>query len=165
MEQIVRDARAAMLYEGANGVQALDLAGRKLLRDKGATARRFFDLVDAECQGAPPEIAAGVHAATQDVRAAAEWLLAHGGADAEALGAGSYPFLEMVGILAIGWMWARMATVAAEDPEDPFLAAKLVTARHYVRRKLPFTAALRRQVETGPETLMALPAEAFLPAG
>jgi hypothetical protein len=84
-------------------------------------------------------------------------------ADPDAVGAGSYPFLEMVGLLAVGWMWARMAVIAAQEPDEPFLAAKLVTARHYALRRLPAVAALRREVEVGADTLMALPVEAFLP--
>lgn len=165
LEQIVRDARAAMLYEGTNGVQALDLVGRKLLRDNGAGLHRFLALVESDCLAAPEDIAIYVRAAAGEMRAAADWLIEHGKADHQALGAGAYPFLDMVGLLAVGWMWARIATVAAEDADDLLVAARLVTARHYVTRKLPAVAALGREVQAGAETLMAFPAEAFLPAG
>ena len=97
-----------------------------------------------------------------DGRAAADWLIEHGRSDPQAIGAGSYAFMELIGVVAIGWMWARMAAIAAADEKDPFMAAKLVTARHWALRKLPEIAALRGKVEAGAETLMALPAESFL---
>lgn len=163
MEQIVRDARVPMIYEGANGVQALDLAGRKLARDGGAVADRFFAMVERACSAAPAEIAmAGPLAdAVGEARRAAEWLLASAKDDPAALGAGSYPFLQIIGLIATGWMWLRMAIAANADPGDDFNAAKLVTARHFAARGLPQVAALRRQVEAGADTLMALPAEMF----
>ncbi len=165
LEQIVRDARAAMLYEGANGVQALDLVGRKLLRDGGAAARRFFALVEADCAVAPEDVAGAMRGALEETRAAAEWLLAKGTSDQEALGAGSYPFLEMVGLFAVGWMWARIAAIAAGDANDPLMAARIVTARYYATRRLPALSALRREVEAGAGTVMALSPEAFVDCG
>ncbi len=164
MEQIVRDARVAMLYEGANGVQALDLAGRKLLRDGGAEFEGFVALVVAECEAAPSALhflSAPLHDALLQAREAALWLLSAGKADANDLGAGAYAFLELVGVVAIGWMWLRLAAAAQAEAADPFCAAKLVTARHYAERTLPLATALRRRVEAGAEALMALPAEAF----
>ena len=165
MEQIVRDARIAMLYEGANGVQALDLAGRKLAKDGGVVAARFFELVEADAALAPADIGAPLLAAMADTRAAAEWLVLNAGAAADNLGAGSYAFMQLVGLVGVGWMWARMATIAARDPSDPFLAAKLITARHYAERALPESATLRARAEAGAANLMALPAEAFLREG
>ncbi|BBC73082.1 acyl-CoA dehydrogenase [Altererythrobacter sp. B11] len=159
MEQIVRDARVARMYEGANGVQALDLAGRKLARDGGAMAEVFFSLVEADCSTAPAFIATPLREALSEARAAARWLIDHAGDDPNTLGAGSYPFLQVIGTLAIGWMWARIAAVAEEEAEDPFNAAKLATARHYAGRSLPRCASLRREVEAGAEALMAIPAE------
>src|SRR5688572_7365134 len=164
MEQIVRDARVAMLYEGANGVQALDLAGRKLLRDGGLVAERFLALVEGECEGAPAElhdIAALLREALHEAREAGLWLISAGGESADDLGAGSYAYMQLVGVVAIGWMWLRLAQVALPEASDPFCAAKLVTARHYARRTLPEAVTLRRRVEAGSATLMALPAEAF----
>ncbi|MEO6041416.1 MAG: acyl-CoA dehydrogenase, partial [Croceibacterium sp.] len=164
MEQIVRDARAAMLYEGANGVQALDLAARKLARDGGQVAECFIALVERECEGASDELhflSAPMREAMHEAREAALVLMAAGKADANALGAGSYQFMQLIGVLAIGWMWLRLAGSALAHPDDPLAAAKLVTARHYAERALPQASTLRRQVEAGPDTLMALPAEAF----
>ena len=164
MEQIVRDARVAMLYEGANGVQALDLVGRKLLRDGGIVAERFFALVEGECETAPSElhdIAAPLRETMHEAREAALWLVSSG-TEPNDIGAGAYAFLQLIGLLATGWMWLRLAEAALPDVDDPFCAAKLATARHFAKRSLPEAASLRRKVEAGAETLMALPATAFL---
>jgi hypothetical protein len=168
MEQIVRDARVAMLYEGANGVQALDLAGRKLLRDGGQTAERFIALVEGECETAPAELhvlAAPLRETMHEAREAALWLVSTGKRSFDDLGAGSYAFMQLLGVVAVGWMWLRLAKAALPEADDPFCAAKLVTARHYAQRTLPEAVVLRRRVEAGAETLMALLPEAFAPAG
>jgi hypothetical protein len=167
MEQIVRDARVAMLYEGANGVQALDLAGRKLLRDGGIVAERFLALVEGECEDAPAalhDVAAPLREAMHEAREAGLWLLSAGKTSAEDLGAGSYAYMQLVGVVAVGWMWLRLAQAALATADDSYCAAKLVTARHYARRALPEAVTLRRRVEAGAETLMALPPEAFAPS-
>ncbi len=166
MEQIVRDARVAMLYEGANGVQALDLVGRKLMRDDGQVYERFIALVEGECETAPADLhflSAPLREVMHEAREGALFLLSAGKEGPNELGAGSYAFLQLTGVLAVGWMWLRLARAALPGvASDPFCAAKLATARHYALRTLPQAAALRRQVEAGAETLMALPAEAFL---
>jgi hypothetical protein len=165
MEQIVRDARVAMLYEGANGVQALDLVGRKLMRDGGAAAEVLFNRISLDCgEGSDlGEIAAPLMGAVREAREAALWLLAKGPEDPNHLGAGSYAFLQLIGVVAIGWMWLRLAQAALPDADsDPFCAAKLSTARHYALHFLPQADTLRRKVEVGADVLMALPAEAFV---
>jgi alkylation response protein AidB-like acyl-CoA dehydrogenase len=168
IEQVVRDARAAMLYEGANAIQALDLVGRKLTRDSGQAAERFIALVEGQCEEADEElhfISAPLREAVHEVREAALWLISAGRKDPNELGAGSYAFLQMMGVLAVGWMWLRLAQAALpEAQEDAFCAAKLVTARHYALHSLPQMPALRRRAEAGSEVLMALPAEMFAPA-
>lgn len=166
MDQYVRDARVAMIYEGTNGVQALDLVGRKLLRDDGHAAEQFFALVEGDCAKGPHEIAVSVEAALADARSAARWLLQNAGKDAAIVGGSSYAFLQLLGVLAVGWMWLRMANLARETldgtTEDPdFYVWKLTTARHYADRHLPETSVLRRKVELGADSLMGLPAEAF----
>jgi hypothetical protein len=163
MEQIVRDARVAMLYEGANGVQALDLAARKLARDNGQVAERFLALVEGACEEAAAEvrfIALPLREAVHEAREGARWLVGNAGDDPAALGAGSYAFMHLLGTLALGWMWLRMAQACA-GRESPFHAAKLVTARYYAERWLPDCATLTRKIEAGAEALMALDAEAF----
>ncbi|MEO6153065.1 MAG: acyl-CoA dehydrogenase, partial [Croceibacterium sp.] len=168
MEQIVRDARVAMIYEGANGVQALDLVGRKLLRDEGQTAERFVALVEAECEAAAPElhfISAPLREVMHEANEASRYLLSLGKSDPASVGAGAYPYLQLIGVLAIGWMWLRLARTALALADDPLSTAKLVTARHYAQRSLPQATALRRQVEAGPDALMALPNAAFVRHG
>jgi len=164
MEQIVRDARVAMIYEGANGVQALDLAGRKLARDNGQVCERFLALVEGSCEATGTGtrfIALPLREAVHEAREAARWLIDKAKADPNALGAGSYALMELLGTLALGWMWLRMAEIAEPRASEPFYSAKLVTARYYAERWLPECATLRRQVEAGGETMMALPAESF----
>ena len=163
MEQIVRDARVAMIYEGANGVQALDLVNRKLLRDGGEACERFLALVEGTCEGVDAELRwmsgplrEGVH----EAREAARWLLSEGTLEPADIGAGSYAFLQLIGTVAVGWMWLRMAQIA-QAKDGPFHAAKLATARHYALRTLPDCGALRRKVEAGAEALMALSPEQF----
>ncbi|WP_120078594.1 acyl-CoA dehydrogenase C-terminal domain-containing protein [Aurantiacibacter odishensis] len=163
MEQIVRDARIAMIYEGANGVQALDLAGRKLAKDGGAVAMRFAALVEADLKHAPEWIAEPMARAVGDTREAARWMLENAGEDPNTLGAASYAFLEMIGVVAIGWMWVRMADVV-EARDDGFAEAKRITARHYAQATLPLTSSLRAKIEGGAQNLMALPEDAFLRA-
>jgi hypothetical protein len=164
MEQIVRDARVAMLYEGANGVQALDLAARKLARDEGEIAERFLALVEGACESAGPAmrfIAVPLREAVHEAREAARWLIDNARKDPHALGAGSYAFMELLGRVALGWMWLRMAEIASGKEGDPFYAGKLATAQHYAVRWLPDCAALTRKIEAGAGALMALDAEAF----
>lgn len=165
MEQIVRDARVAMIYEGANGVQALDLAGRKVARDGGVVLELLLARIEADCGDAPADLhflSAPLRVAALEVREAATWLISAGKANPDDVGAGSYAFMQLLGVVAVGWMWLRLAKAALPDAQDPFCAAKLATARHYAVRSLPECAGLRRLVEAGAESLMALPAEAFL---
>ena len=167
MEQIVRDARVAMLYEGANGVQALDLVARKLARDDGQVFERFIALIEGECETAPNELhflSAPLREAMHETREAALWLMSAGKQDPDHLGAGSYAFMHLMGVLAVGWMWLRLARAALPEADEPFFAAKLATARYYALHVLPQAPALRRRVEAGAEVLMALPAETFRPA-
>jgi hypothetical protein len=164
MEQIVRDARVAMLYEGANGVQALDLAARKLARDNGQVAERFLALVEGACEEAGSAvrfIAVPLREGVHEAREAARWLIDNARNDTDALGAGSYAFMELLGTVALGWMWLRMAGIAAPRESDPFYAAKLVTARYYAERWLPDCAPLRRKIEVGAAAIMALEPEVF----
>jgi alkylation response protein AidB-like acyl-CoA dehydrogenase len=167
MEQIVRDARIGMIYEGTNGVQALDLVGRKLAKDGGQTCERFLGLVEGACEDADPELrwlSGPLREGAHEARDAARWLLAEAQADPNVLGAGSYPFLQLIGTIAVGWMWLRMAAVARDRADDPFMAAKLATARHYATRVMPDCGALLRRIEAGAESLMALDAEQFVRA-
>ena len=173
MEQFVRDARIAMIYEGANGVQAMDLVGRKLAMNGGRAVQALFAAVDAECDGVEGELAAVAERlakADGELKAATMWFMQNAMANPNNLGAGAYSYMHLTGIVAVGLMWLRMAKVAetslnkggAEDPA--FYRAKLVTARHFANAFLPDAGALRRKIEAGSEALMELPIEAFATA-
>jgi alkylation response protein AidB-like acyl-CoA dehydrogenase len=170
MEQYVRDARIAMIYEGTNGVQAMDLVGRKLPRHGGKAAMALFGLISAdlaEAKDSPQaELAAHLEKAVGQLQAGAMWLMQNGVKDPNNAGAAAYPLMTMMGIVAIGWMWLKMARAAqalldAGEGDKAFLEAKLVTARFYAERVLPDAGALRRKLEGGAEAIMALPVEAF----
>lgn len=175
MEQFVRDARIAMIYEGANGVQAMDLVGRKLPMNGGRAVQAFFKLVDDECASAADGgdavalVAERLGKANGELKAATMWFLQHGMTDRNALGAGAYAYMTLMGIVSLGLMWLKMAKVAAAAlaagaDDTLFYEAKLVTAKHFALRSIPQAGALRRETEAGGETVMALPVEAFATA-
>jgi alkylation response protein AidB-like acyl-CoA dehydrogenase len=172
MEQFVRDARIAQIYEGTNGIQALDLVGRKLGANGGRAMQAFLKLLAQEIadanagDGEAAEVAAALEKGVADLQTATMWLMQNGLANANHAGAAAYPYMTLTGIVAIGLMWLRMARASkaalANGAEDrAFHEAKLVTARFFAQRVMPETGALRRQIEAGSDTLMALPAEAF----
>ncbi len=170
MEQYVRDARIAMIYEGTNGVQAMDLVGRKLPRHGGKAAMVLFGLISTDITeaktGPQAELAGHLEKAVGQLQAGAMWLMQNGMKDPNDAGAAAYPFMTMMGIVAIGWMWLKMARAAqaqldAGEGDRAFLEAKLITARFYAERILPDAGALRRKLEGGAEAIMALPVEAF----
>ena len=171
MEQFVRDARITQIYEGTNGIQAMDLVGRKLPKDGGRAVRAFMEMVgrdiaEAKGGGDPAGVAAALEPALQDLGAATVWLAQNGMADPDNAGAGAYAYMELMGLVSLGWMWLKMAAAAKRALESggadrAFHEAKLVTARFFAERELPETASLRRKIEAGAETLMKLPAEAF----
>ncbi len=171
MSQFVRDARIAQIYEGANGVQAMDLVGRKLAQNGGRAVQAFFALVDAECAAAKskPELealAGQVEKANGELKAATMWLMQNGMMNPNNAGAGAHHYMHIMGIVILGLMWLRMGEVAvaklAEGADDKaFYEAKLVTARYFGERFTPDAGALRRKLEAGSEAMMALPAEMF----
>jgi len=171
MEQFVRDARIAQIYEGTNGVQAMDLVGRKLAKDGGRGVRLFFetitrDIAEARAKGDPAGVAAPLEQAMGHLQAATMWLAQNGMADPNNAGAGAVPYMHLMGLVTLGWMWLKMADVSArlenEAGEDAgFHQTKLATARFYAQRELPKASAYRGQIEAGAESIMALPVEAF----
>lgn len=172
LEQFVRDARITMIYEGTNGVQSLDLVGRKLPQDGGKAIRAFFDLVkdflkaNEADEGLKRDFLDPLKAASKDLQAAAMYFVQSGmKTPANAL-AGSYDFLHLFGHVCLGLMWAQMAKVAqagldAGVGDAEFLKAKLVTGRYYMARQLPMTATHLTRIQSGADTVMALAAEAF----
>ena len=174
MEQYVRDARIAMIYEGTNGVQAMDLVGRKLPRHGGKAAMALFGLISADIAeakaGAQADLAGKLEKALGELQAGMMWLMQNGMKDPNNAGAAAYPLMTMMGIVSLGWMWLKMARAAqaqidsgegATVVDRGFLDAKLVTARFFAERMLPDVGSLRRKLEGGAEAVMALPVEAF----
>ncbi|RYE71673.1 MAG: acyl-CoA dehydrogenase [Oxalobacteraceae bacterium] len=175
MEQFVRDSRIAMIYEGANGIQAMDLCGRKLAANGGRAIQAFFKMIDAEVAEAKGDptlatIAERLEKALGEQKAATMWFMQNALSNPNNLGAGAHHYMHIMGIVALGLMWLRMAKVAAaklaEDAGDkPFYEAKLVTARYFAERFTPDAGALRRKLEAGSEAMMALVPEQFETAG
>jgi len=171
MEQFVRDARIAQIYEGTNGIQAMDLVGRKLAKDGGRAVRALFtalgdDIAAAKAAGDPAGIAVALEPAVGELQRATMWLAQNGMADPDNAGAGAYSYMKLMGLVLLGWMWLKMVQVsgplAANGSADrEFHEAKLITARFYADRELPLAASLRKQVEAGAQSVMELPEEAF----
>jgi len=171
MEQYVRDARIAMLYEGTNGVQALDLVGRKLPQHTGRLLRWFFHPVAdfIEQHSAHPQLGAmvtGLGRALGALQLATAHIASRGAVDAEEAGAAASEYLRLFGLVALGFMWARMAVLAAEklpaaNGDAGYYAAKLATARFYMERVLPQTGGLLAAIRSGKAAMMALDDAAF----
>lgn len=171
MSQFVRDARIAMLYEGANGIQALDLVGRKLAQNGGRAVFAFFKHIDnflAENAGDAhlgPYLAP-LKAARQDLEAATLWFMENALENPDHAGAGSTDYLHLFGLTAIGFMWAKMAKVArakkAESTGDAaFYETKLATGQYFMERSLPGTSLHLARIRAGAGAVMALDAAAF----
>ena len=170
MEQFVRDARIAMIYEGANGVQALDLVGRKLPKDGGRAVMAFFGEVSQFVAGAKDDAAlapylSGLQIGLGHLQQASLWLSRNGLADPDNAGAASNDFMHLFGLTALGYMWGRIVKAVlarqAKGDSNPALNAKLTLAKFFNERMLPETGAHLARLTAGAATLMALPAEAF----
>jgi alkylation response protein AidB-like acyl-CoA dehydrogenase len=170
MEQFVRDARIAMIYEGANGIQALDLVGRKLPRAGGRAVMAFFAEVTAFAKDHAADEAmkpylAPLSTALGHLQQATMWLMQNGMAKPDNAGAGATDYMQLFGLVTFGYMWARMVKVAldkiAGGDKTPYLTSKLVTGRFFMERMLPETALHLARIQSGSETTMELPAEAF----
>ncbi|MFM6932988.1 MAG: acyl-CoA dehydrogenase C-terminal domain-containing protein [Novosphingobium sp.] len=174
MSQFVRDARIAMIYEGANGVQAMDLVGRKLAMNGGKAVQAFFAMVDNECAEAKgderlTDLAGRVEKANSELKAATMWLMQNAMTNPNNAGAGAHHYMHIMGIVTLGLMWLRMgkvasAALASGSGDKAFYEAKLVTAKYYGERFTPDAGALRRKMEAGSDTMMTLPIEAFATA-
>lgn len=170
MEQFVRDVRIALIYEGTNGVQALDLVGRKLAAKGGRAMFSFFAEMDdflGEHDGNADlaDFTAPLAKAKAELQEGTTWLMQNGMTDFNNAGAASTDFLHLFGLTTFAYMWARMAHVAlqkkAEGSTDPFYDDKLVTAQYFMERVLPDTAAHLVKLKTGAGTMMALAADRF----
>ena len=171
MEQFVRDARIAQIYEGTNGIQAMDLVGRKLGQNGGRALRAYLALLaetiaDAKGDARLAPLAGPLEKSVGELQAATMWLMQNGLSNPDNAGAAATSYLHLLGIVALGQMWLIMAKAAhaaldAGASDAAFFEHKLVTARYFAERYFPDCGALRRKLEAGAEALMALPAEAF----
>ena len=171
MEQFVRDARIAMIYEGANGIQALDLVGRKLPKDGGRAVMTFFNEVAtfAAANRADQDLApllAPLQQSLGHLQEATMWFMQNALAKPDNGAAGSTDYLHLFGYVALGFMWARIAKAAlaraqTDEAARPAMQAKLLTAKFFMERMLPHTATHLACIKSGADTMMALPAEAF----
>ena len=174
MSQFVRDARITQIYEGANGVQAMDLVGRKLAQNGGRAVQAFFAEVDQAAAAAKADpalagLAEKVEKANGELKAATMWFMQNGLANPNNVGAGAHHYMHMMGIVALGLMWLKAGTVAsaalaAGTQDTAFYETKLVTARYFGERFTPDVGALRRKIEGGAEAVMALSVEMFATA-
>lgn len=168
IEQYVRDCRISLIYEGTNGVQALDLVGRKLAANGGRAVFTFFGELDAfiaengENTKLKPFID-GLQKTRGELQEATNWLMQNGMSDFNNAGASSHDYLHLFGLTIMSYMWAKMAKVALEkkDSSDPFYAEKLATGQYFLDRVLPDSSAHLAKVKTGAKSMMALEAEQF----
>ncbi|WFE76228.1 acyl-CoA dehydrogenase C-terminal domain-containing protein [Roseinatronobacter sp. S2] len=171
VSQYARDARIAMIYEGANGIQALDLVGRKLAQDGGKHVMAFFALVKdfiKECDGDArlEEFVTPLKSASKDLQAAALYFMENGMKNPNDALAGSNDFMHMFGHVCLGLAWAQMAKAALSAldsgaTDQAFLNAKLTTGRYYMTRHLPATALHLARIRSGSDAMMALSPEQF----
>ena len=172
LEQFVRDARIAMIYEGTNGIQSLDLVGRKLGQNGGKTVMAFFDEVKSfikENEGneaLKDGFLDPLKAASKDLQAAAMYFMQEGMKNPLNALAGSYDFMHLFGHTVVGLMWARMGKAAMEAldagaEDSDFFETKIATGRYYMARQLPATTLHLARITSGADTVMALDAEQF----
>lgn len=168
-EQLIRDAKIAQIYEGTNGIQALDLVGRKLGAHFGRYLKAFFhpvadfietEMMNAELKEHIPELAKTFSMLQETT----QFIALNGLRDPEEAGAASSDYLKLFALTALAYLWAKTVKVAKanlEGDEADFYKGKIMTAQFFYRRMLPEAAALRNMVLAGKETLMQMPEELF----
>ena len=173
MSQFTRDARIAMIYEGANGVQALDLVGRKLAQDGGKHALAFFEVIKtfcAESASESPKFKADfiepLKTASKQLQEAALYFMQNGLKSPNTALAGSYDFMHLFGHVCLGYVWARMAQQAFRNSaqgkgDAAFNETKIKTGLYYMQRELPATALHLARIKSGADPVMALTADQF----
>lgn len=171
MEQFVRDVRITSIYEGANGVQALDLVGRKLLKDGGRAWQSFFAEIDRfisenGTDGDLRPFLDGLASAKSDALDATGWLAANAMKNPDHAGAASTDYLHLFAIVCLAYSWARLAKAAiagrdAGSADDTFYTTKIATGRYFLDRILPDTKAHLAKIKAGSASMMALPGDAF----
>jgi alkylation response protein AidB-like acyl-CoA dehydrogenase len=171
MSQFARDARIAMIYEGANGVQALDLVGRKLAQDGGKHVMAFFEEVKSFCAAQKDDesmagLVGPLKTASKDLQQASMYFMQNGMKNPHHALSGSTDFMHLMGYVCLGLMWARMGrasldALAAGTADRDFHEAKVATARYFMARQLPATGMHLARIETGADVVMALEATSF----
>lgn len=172
MEQFVRDARIAMIYEGANGIQALDLVGRKLPANGGRAVMSFFNevntfLKDNKDNEELSAFTGPLKKGMEDLQAATMWFMNNAMKNPDNAGAGSTDYMHLFGLVAMGYMWAQIAKTAQDtlktgaNGKDQWLSDKLAFGTFYMERTMPETAARLARISSGSETMMAIRADAF----
>jgi hypothetical protein len=159
VEQFVRDGRINMVYEGANGVQAMDLVGRKLGRKGGAAPLALFAALNAwlaenEKDQKLAPYGQGLKRGVEALQAATGWLAQHGLQNPNDAGTAASDYLRLMGIVMLGWMWARMAKLSL-GKDGKLYQDKLICARYWMERMMPETALLLERIQAGSETIMA----------
>jgi acyl-CoA dehydrogenase len=169
VEQFVRDARIAMIYEGTNGVQALDLVGRKLPKDGGRALQAFFAEVSGyikEADAAMAPYVAPLGQALGELCEATLWFAQNAFGNPDNAGAGATDYMQLFGLVALGYMWCRIvdaakAKAASGNGDAARMNDKLLIGRFFMDRVLPATATHLARIKAGAESTMALPADAF----
>ncbi len=168
LEQYVRDVRITLIYEGTNGIQALDLVGRKLAANGGRAIFTFFAEIDdyvsaREDNEALAPFIDGLASAKSQLKHGTDWLMENGMSNFDNAGAASHDYLQLFGLTALAYMWAQMAEVALDrkDSGDPFYQDKLATGRYFIDRILPEASSHLAKVKAGADSMMALEAERF----
>ena len=166
MSQFVRDARIAMIYEGTNGIQALDLVGRKLPMHGGRAVQAFFKEVGDFCEEHRADekmtpFTKALKKGLVDLQAATMWLMENAMAKPDNAGAAADDYLHLFGLVAMGYMWGRMVQVAQAGGTDDFHENKIVTGRYFMERVMPETSTHLARISAGADTMMVLPTEAF----
>jgi len=171
MEQFVRDARIAMIYEGANGIQALDLVGRKLAKDGGRAIMAFFAEIKSfikenEADAKLKPYVLGLKQGADHLEQATMWFMQNAMTKPDNAGAGSYDYMHLFGLVALGFMWAQIAKAALADLAQgkgraEAMEAKLLTGKYFMERIMPETGVRLARISAGADVLMALPQEEF----
>ncbi|MCQ1767007.1 acyl-CoA dehydrogenase C-terminal domain-containing protein [Neorhizobium galegae] len=171
MSQYVRDARITMIYEGANGIQALDLVGRKLALNGGRAVMAMFKEIGDFCEENRADenmapFTKGLKKGLNDLQASTMWFMQNAMAKPDNAGAGSTDYMHLFGLVTLGYMWAKIAKAAQDrlangDPRADYLKNKLVTAKFFMEKIMPETAMRKVRIEAGADSVMELAAEAF----
>jgi hypothetical protein len=169
LEQFVRDARIAQIYEGTNGVQAMDLLGRKIPDGGGRMLRRFIPMVQATAKSAQAdprltEMSAALLDALRKLQESTMTVMNRAAQNPNEVGAAATDYLRLLAVVATGWMWLRMAQTALAkqgNGNDAFLDAKVKTARFYFAKLLPQVSSLAASIAAGSATVMEMDVAGF----